>query len=71
MHGCGFCCQAVSCACGASIFFEIQFTTPVTENLVISPADGRVLSTGIVDVPNGLDLPDGAWRRNLYFHECV
>ena len=42
-------------------------TTPVTDNLVISPADGRVLSTGIVDVPNGLDLPDGEWRRISIF----
>ena len=42
-------------------------TTPVTDNLVISPADGRVLSTGIVEVPNGLDLPGGAWRRISIF----
>ncbi len=37
-------------------------TTPVTDSLVISPADGRVLSTGIVKVPDDLDLPAGDWR---------
>jgi len=42
-------------------------TTPITENLVISPADGRVLSTGIVDVPSDLDLPAGEWRRISIF----
>jgi phosphatidylserine decarboxylase len=42
-------------------------TTPVTDNLVISPADGRVLSTGVVDVPKDLNLPEGAWRRISIF----
>jgi phosphatidylserine decarboxylase len=42
-------------------------TTPVTDNLVISPADGRVLSTGVVDVPTDLNLPEGAWRRISIF----
>ena len=42
-------------------------TTPVTDNLVISPADGRVLSTGTVNVPDDLDLPTGDWRRISIF----
>jgi len=42
-------------------------TTPVTDNLVVSPADGRVLSTGIVDVPDDLPLPEGDWRRISIF----
>jgi phosphatidylserine decarboxylase len=42
-------------------------TTPVTDHLVIAPADGRVLSTGIVDVPDDLDLPEGSWRRISIF----
>ena len=42
-------------------------TTPVTDNLVIAPADGRVLSTGIVPVPDDLDLPKGKWRRISIF----
>jgi len=42
-------------------------TTPVAANLVISPADGRVLSTGVVDVPDDLPLPDGEWRRISIF----
>jgi phosphatidylserine decarboxylase len=42
-------------------------TTPVTENLVIAPADGRVLSTGVVPVPDDLDLPAGDWRRISIF----
>ena len=42
-------------------------TTPVTDHLIIAPADGRVLSTGIVDVPDDLDLPAGAWRRISIF----
>ncbi len=41
--------------------------TPVTDNLVISPADGRVLSTGVVTVPNDLNLPTGDWRRISIF----
>ena len=42
-------------------------TTPVAANLVISPADGRVLSTGVVDVPDDLPLPNGVWRRISIF----
>ena len=42
-------------------------TTPVTENLVVAPADGRVLSTGIAPVPDDLDLPAGDWRRVAIF----
>ena len=41
--------------------------TPVTDNLVISPADGRVLSTDVRDVPADLDLPAGEWRRISIF----
>ena len=42
-------------------------TTPVTDNLVIAPADGRVLSTGPAEVPADLDLPAGEWRRIAIF----
>jgi len=42
-------------------------TTPVSDHLVISPADGRVLSTGIMPVPDDLDLPKGEWRRVSIF----
>ena len=42
-------------------------TTPVAANFVISPADGRVLSNGLVDVPDDLPLPDGEWRRISIF----
>jgi len=42
-------------------------TTPLADNLVIAPADGRVLSTGVVDVPPDLDLPSGEWRRISIF----
>ena len=42
-------------------------TTPITDYLVISPADGRVLSTDIASVPDDLDLPDGEWRRISIF----
>jgi phosphatidylserine decarboxylase len=42
-------------------------TTPITEHLVISPADGRILSTGVVPVPDDLDLPAGEWRRISIF----
>jgi phosphatidylserine decarboxylase len=42
-------------------------TTPVSDHLVISPADGRVLSTGIMPVPDDLDLPKGEWRRISIF----
>lgn len=42
-------------------------TTPVTDNLIIAPADGRVLSTGVAPAPADLDLPDGEWRRVAIF----
>ena len=42
-------------------------TTPVTDNLIIAPADGRVLSTGVTPAPSDLDLPDGEWRRVAIF----
>ena len=32
-------------------------TTPITDHLVISPADGRILSTDVLPVPEDLDLP--------------
>ena len=41
--------------------------TPIGENLVVSPADGRVLSTGLTDIPDDLPLPDGEWRRISIF----
>ena len=42
-------------------------TTPVTDNLVIAPADGRVLSISATDPPADLDLPEGDWRRVAIF----
>jgi phosphatidylserine decarboxylase len=42
-------------------------TTPIADHLVISPADGRVLSTGVLPVPDDLDLPAGEWRRISIF----
>ena len=42
-------------------------TTPEREGLVVSPADGRVLSNGPVDPPAELGLPDGNWRRISIF----
>ena len=42
-------------------------TTPITDHLVISPADGRILSTGVLPVPEDLDLPAGEWRRISIF----
>lgn len=42
-------------------------TTPLTENYIIAPADGRVLSTGVAPVPADLDLPEGEWRRVAIF----
>ena len=42
-------------------------TSPIGETLVISPADGRVLSTGVTDLPIDLPLPDGEWRRISIF----
>lgn len=42
-------------------------TTPVTENFVVAPADGRVLSIGEASLPEDLDLPDGDWRRVAIF----
>ena len=41
--------------------------TPIANDLVISPADGRVLSTGVVDLPIDIPLPDGEWRRVSIF----
>lgn len=42
-------------------------TTPVTDDYIVAPADGRVLSTGVAPVPAELDLPDGEWRRIAIF----
>ena len=42
-------------------------TTPVTDNYVVAPADGRVLSTDVAPVPAELDLPAGKWRRIAIF----
>ena len=42
-------------------------TTPITDHLVISPADGRILSTGVLPLPEDLDLPAGEWRRISIF----
>ncbi len=42
-------------------------TTPITDHLVISPADGRILSTSVLPVPEDLDLPAGEWRRISIF----
>lgn len=42
-------------------------TTPIGVPLVISPADGRVLSTDSTDLPDDLPLPDGEWRRISIF----
>ena len=42
-------------------------TTPLLDNLVISPADGRVLSTGMTELPADLLLPAGKWRRISIF----
>ena len=42
-------------------------TTPITDHLVISPADGRILSTDIMPVPDDLDVPSGEWRRISIF----
>jgi phosphatidylserine decarboxylase len=42
-------------------------TTPVTDYLVVAPADGRILSTGVSSVPEDLDLPTGEWRRISIF----
>ena len=50
-----------------SFFRNPKRTTPVSDHLVISPADGRVLSTGIMPVPDDLDLPKGNWRRISIF----
>jgi phosphatidylserine decarboxylase len=41
--------------------------TPIGKNIVVSPADGRVLSTGVTDLPDELPLPDGEWRRISIF----
>ena len=42
-------------------------TTPVTDNYVVAPADGRVLSTDVAPIPAELDLPAGKWRRIAIF----
>ena len=42
-------------------------TTPVTDNFVVAPADGRVLSVGEAELPEDLDLPAGEWRRVAIF----
>ena len=42
-------------------------TTPITDHLVVSPADGRILSTGVSPLPEDLDLPAGEWRRISIF----
>ncbi len=42
-------------------------TTPITDHLVVSPADGRILSTDVSTVPEDLDLPVGEWRRISIF----
>ena len=42
-------------------------TTPITDYLVVSPADGRILSTDVLPVPEDLDLPLGEWRRISIF----
>ena len=42
-------------------------TTPVTDNYVVAPADGRVLSTDVAPLPVELNLPAGKWRRIAIF----
>lgn len=42
-------------------------TTPITDHLVVSPADGRIISTDVLPVPEDLDLPLGEWRRISIF----
>ena len=46
-------------------------TTPVTDNLIVAPADGRVLSTGVVAVPDDLDLARWRVATDFHFHERV
>ena len=36
--------------------------SPLDEAAVIAPADGRILNTGISEVPSELILPEGEWR---------
>ena len=40
---------------------------PIGESLLVSPADGRVLSNGVHEVPDDLPLPYGEWRRISIF----
>jgi len=42
-------------------------TTPIADYLVVSPADGRIISTDVLPVPEDLDLPLGEWRRISIF----
>ena len=49
------------------IFRNPKRTTPITDYLVVSPADGRILSTDVLPVPEDLDLPLGEWRRISIF----
>ena len=48
-------------------FRDPKRTTPIGENLVVSPADGRILSTAVTNVPDDLPLPQGEWRRISIF----
>jgi phosphatidylserine decarboxylase len=36
--------------------------SPVSPDLIIAPADGRVISTGVEEAPAELALPAGKWR---------
>ena len=36
--------------------------TPVSPDLIIAPADGRIIATGIEEAPAELGLPAGKWR---------
>jgi len=41
--------------------------TPKSEKIIVSPADGRILSTDIQSLPDDLELPKGEWRRISIF----